>query len=248
MEKIGLQLWSVKELCGEDFAGTLKKVSDIGYDGVEFAGFYDTPARDLKKVLDDLGLCACGSHTSIDLLTGDIDEVIEYNRVIGNEYIICPALPPEMRNSADAWKRTGELFNELGSKCKDNGMKFGYHNHNFEFEKFDGKYGYDILGENTCSDLVLFEIDTYWVEYAGLKSVDYMEKYNNRLELIHIKELKSFEDKKSTEIGNGVMDFGAIAKLAKKYGTKWYIIEQEAFDKPYLQSVAEGYEYLRSIL
>ncbi len=248
MGKIGLQLWSVKGLCAEDFADALKKVSDIGYDGVEFAGFYDMPSEDLKKILDDLGLDACSSHTRINLLKDSFDEVIEYNRVIGNEYIICPYLPDDMRGSADEWKRTAELFNEWGRKCRDNGMKFGYHNHAFEFEKVDGKYGYDILGENTDPGLVLFEIDTYWVEYAGLKSIDFMKKYNDRLDLLHIRELKSFEEKKSTEIGNGVMDFKSITRMAKVFGTEWFIIEQGDFEKPHLQSVTEGYEYLRSIL
>src|SRR5690554_8125760 len=106
MERIGLQLWSVKDACSEDFIGTLKKLSEIGYDGVEFAGFYDTPAKELKKALDEYGLKACGSHTSVSLLKDDLENVIEYNKIIGNEYIICPSLPEEMRNSYDAWIKT----------------------------------------------------------------------------------------------------------------------------------------------
>ncbi|HOJ12092.1 MAG TPA: sugar phosphate isomerase/epimerase [Clostridiales bacterium] len=248
MGKIGLQLYSIKELTQKDFLGTLQQVASIGYDGVEFAGFFDTPAPQLRSVLNAYGLNARGSHTGINLLVKDLEGVIEYNLEIGNPYVICPGLSEEMRNSSDAWKETAELFNNIGSKCKKNGIQFGYHNHAIEFEKFNGEYGYDILAENTDPNLVCLEIDTYWVEYAGLKSIDFMKKYSNRLPLLHIKELKSFSEKESTEIGKGVMNFKEITDLGKKYGTEWYIVEQEHFDIPQLQSIEESLKYLRGII
>lgn len=153
-----------------------------------------------------------------------------------------------MRNSADAWKRTAGLFNEIGMKCKENGVQFGYHNHSIEFQKSDGEYGFDILANNTQSDLVCLEIDTYWIEYTGLKSIDFMKKYPDRLSLLHIKEIKSSEDKKCTEVGKGIIDFKEIIKLGKKYGTIWYIVEQEDFDIPYYQSIEESLKYLKSII
>lgn len=249
MSKIGLQLYSIKELTEKDFLGTLREVGEIGYDGVEFAGFFNTPAKELKKVMDDIGLVPCGSHTAVDLLKEDLDNVIEYNLEINNPYIICPSLPKEMCDSADAYKETAQLFNEIGQKCKDNGLQFGYHNHAFEFEKFDGQYGLDILLSNTDPQLVQMELDTYWVEYAGLKSVDFMNKYSEHFKtLIHIKDMKSLEDKVNTEIGKGVIDFKEIVQVAKDLGIQWYIVEQEAFDIPQLDSIKESLEYLRGIL
>lgn len=249
MGKIGLQLYSIKEFTQNDFLGTLKEIGKIGYDGVEFAGFFDTPAKDLKAVMEDSGLKPCGSHTGIDILQSDLDGVIEYNKAIGNSYIICPGLPEHMRDSADAYKRTAKLFNEIGQKCRANGLKFGYHNHAFEFEKIDGQYGLDILLSNTDPRLVQMELDTYWVEYADLKAVDFMKKYPEHIRsLIHIKDMKSSEDRGNTEIGKGIIDFKEITQVARELGVEWYIVEQEAFDIPQLKSIEESLEYLRGIV
>jgi len=248
MGKIGLQLYSIKELLQNDFFGTIEKVAKIGYDGVEFAGFFNTSAKELKKVLDSNNIVTCGSHTGIDLLINDLDNVIQYNLEIENPYIICPGLPKDMTSSAEAWKKTAELFNNIGAKCKENDIQFGYHNHAHEFNMFEGQYAYDILAENTISNLVCLEIDTFWVEYAGLKSVDFMNKYSNRLPLLHIKEMKSLSEKKNTEIGKGIMDFKEIVNLGKKYGTEWYIVEQEYFEIPQLQSIEDSLTYLKTLI
>lgn len=249
MKKIGLQLFSVKELTQQDFFGTLERIANIGYDGVEFAGFFDAKAPQLHKVLNDLDILACGSHTGIDQLEKDLNRVIDYNLEINNEYIICPGLPTYKRDSYDAYMRLADQFNEIGQKCKDQGLQFGYHNHDFEFEKFNDMYGLDILLSNTESDLVHMELDTFWVEYAGLKSIDFMKKYpKQHSSLIHIKDMKSWDDKISTEVGKGVMDFIEITNVAKELGTKWYIVEQEEFEIPQLESIEISLNYLRDIL
>ena len=249
MAKIGLQLYSIKELTEKDFFGSLEKVAKIGYQGVEFAGFFGAPASELKKVLDDLGIVPCGSHTGIDALEEELNRVIDYNLEIGNQYIICPGLPEHMRDSYDAYLKLADKFNEIGQKCKDQGIQFGYHNHDVEFQKFNGEYGLDILLSNTQPDLVHMELDTFWVEYAGLKSVDFMKKYpKQHSSLIHIKDMKSLDEKISTEVGNGIMDFVEIINLAKELGTKWYIVEQEEFEMPQLESIEKSLEYLNNII
>jgi sugar phosphate isomerase/epimerase len=248
MKNIGLQLYSIKELTGEDFIGTLEKVAKIGYTGVEFAGYFNTSAKDLKNALDTFGLKAAGSHIGINAIVDNLDEVIEYSLQINDPYIICPGLPVNMRDSADAYKRLAELFNKAGEKCKKHGIQFGYHNHDFEFEKFNGEYGLDLLTADTDPDLVHIELDTFWVEYCGLKSVDFINKYKERCSLLHIKDMKSWEEKINTEIGKGVMDFKSITELGKNYNVKWYTVEQEEFDIPQLQSIEESFKYLNSIL
>lgn len=248
MGKIGLQLYSIKELTQKDFLGTLKKVAETGYDGVEFAGYFNTPAKELKKVLNDSGLQPAGSHIGISMLQENLDNVIEYSLEINDPYIICPGIPDEMRNSLDACKRTAELFNKIGIKCRDNGIKFGYHNHSSEFQKHNGEYILDIFAANTESDLMFFELDTFWVEYAGLKSIDFINKYQNRCSILHIKDMKSIEQKINTEIGKGIIDFKEIISLGKKYNTEWYTVEQEEFDIPQLQSIGESLDYLRKIV
>jgi sugar phosphate isomerase/epimerase len=248
MEKIGLQLYSIKELTAVDFIGTLEKVGKLGYDGVEFAGYFNTTSKELKKVLTETGLKAAGSHIGIDDLNKDIDRLIEYSLEIGSPYIICPYLQEEMRNSTDSYKRTSDSFNKIGRKCKESGIKFGYHNHDFEFKKFDGEFGLDLLVKNTEPELMFIELDTFWVEFSDLKSVDFIEKYKERCKILHIKEMKSLTDKKNTEIGKGIMDFKGITGAGKKVGVEWFTVEQESFDIPQLKSVEESLSYLRGIL
>ena len=248
MEKVALQLYSVKELTKKDFLGTLADVAKIGYDGVEFAGYFDTPARKLKQSLDEVGLKAAGSHISIDTLNSELDKAIEYSLEIENPFIICPYLPDNMRNSINAYKRTAEFFNQVGLKCNDNGIAFGYHNHDFEFERFDGVYGLDILVNNTEADLMFVELDTFWVEYMDLKSIDFIEKYKERCSILHIKDMKSLEEKNNIEIGKGIIDFNKIISLGRNYGVKWFTVEQEYFEIPQILSIKESLSYLRKIL
>lgn len=248
MEKIGLQLYSIKELTQQDLLGTLKQVAKIGYDGVEFAGYFNTPAKELKKAMDDLGLMQAGSHLGIDLLMNQLEATLAYSKELGDPYVVCPYLPTEMRNSADACKRTADAFNKIGAKCKEYGMQFYYHNHDFEFEKYDGEHALDIFVNNTDPDHLHIELDTFWVEYVGLRSVDFIKKYGKRCSILHIKDMKSLEDKRNTEIGKGIMDFKEITTLGKSLDVKWFTIEQEEFEGDQLEAVEEGFHYLRSIL
>ena len=243
MKNIGLQLYSIKEISEKNFFGAIKLTADIGYDGIEFAGYFDTPAKELKKVLEDNGVVACGTHTGFEALENEFNRTVEYNLEIDNKYIIIPWIPTEMCNSRDAWLKTAEKMNFMNDKLREQGIKFGYHNHAFEFEKFDESYGYDILAENTSPDLLL-EIDTFWVEYAGKNVVEYVNKYRNRLDLIHIKDMN--DNRISTEIGNGNMDFISIVEAADE--TDWFIVEQEAFSIPMEKSIKISFEYLKGIV
>jgi sugar phosphate isomerase/epimerase len=248
VDKIGLQLYSIQELTQKDFLGTLRSVGEIGYDGVEFAGYFNTPAKVLKKALEEYGLLPAGSHVGIEQLQDRLDKEIDYSLQIGNNIIICPYLPEPMRDSADAYKRTGDLFNTIGDRCRKQGILFGYHNHEFEFEKFDGEYGLDLLVKNTEPGLVDIQLDTFWAEYCGLKSVDFMRKYKERCSLLHIKDMKSNEEKVNTEIGKGIMDFKEIVDLGKELKVKWFTVEQEEFEIPLLESIKVSLKYLRKII
>jgi sugar phosphate isomerase/epimerase len=232
----------------EDFVGSIKKVSEAGYTGVEFAGYYGMESAEVKKILDDSGLITAGSHDSIELLKRDLGRAIDYALEIGNRYIICPYNPEFVHGDADSFRKAARLFNEIGEKCRRSGIRFGYHNHNFEFRMIDGQYGLDILLENTEPGLVFFEIDTYWVQFAGLNPVEVIEKYKERCPLLHIKEMKSHEDKVNTIIGKGVMDFKGIVSTGKKYNVDWYVVEQEYFEDDLVESVKAGCKYLESIL
>ena len=239
---VAVQLYTLRDETSRDFAGTLEKVAEIGYKGVEFAGYGDMNSGKMKTLLDRLGLKAAGSHVGIDLLDKELDAVIDYSLEIGNTYIVCPWAEYA---SKDDYLKSAYAFNKIGEKCKKSGLQFCYHNHAHEFTAFDGEYGLDIIFNNTDPDLVKLELDTYWVQYAGLDPVGYMQKYKNRLPLIHQKDMSAGEDKGFTEVGNGIMDIAAIAKAGKELGSQWFIIEQDICTKLPLESVKISFENLR---
>lgn len=240
MSKIGLQLYSIREIAEKNFFNAIKLTADSGYDGIEFAGFFDTPASELKKFLEEVGITACGSHTAFPVLENEFEKTVEYNLEIGNKYIVIPWIPADMCSSRDAWLGTSERMNVLNCKMKPYGVRLGYHNHAFEFEKFGGVCGYDILADNTADDILL-EIDTFWVAYAGEDPLKYVKKYKNRLDLLHIKDMD--KNKISTEIGSGTLDFSEIISAAEK--TRWFIVEQEEFKIPMEESIKISCAYLK---
>ncbi|MCA1010667.1 sugar phosphate isomerase/epimerase family protein [Halobacillus halophilus] len=224
------------------------KVSEVGYDGVEFAGYFDTPSLELKKTLDNLGLKAAGSHIGIHDLEKNLESTIQYSLEINSPYIICPGLPKQYRNNADSYKRTAELFNKIGETCGEHGLLFGYHNHHVEFEKHGGEYGLDILVDNTERNNLFIEFDTYWAEVCGLKSLDFMEKYEDRCKILHMKDMNDWDDQKNVEVGTGVMNFAAIVERGRAHGIDWYTVEQEEYEQDSLKSVEQSLEYLRGIV
>lgn len=239
---IALQLWSVKEACEDDFFGTLEKVAEMGYDGVEFAGYYGKSASEIKTKLAELGLEVAGSHISKEMLEAKLEDVIVFERELGNKFIICPYADFETKQE---WLSFAEKLREIAKTIQQAGMQFGYHNHAHELEKVDDA----IILENLLGNVpeMIAELDTYWIEYAGVGVIPFIEKYRNRVPLVHIKD-KSKTSKESTIIGEGILDISGYVKTAIASGTKWLIIEQEAFEEDPLTSVAKGYTYLANVL
>ncbi|MBC1369587.1 sugar phosphate isomerase/epimerase [Listeria welshimeri] len=240
--KIALQLWSVKEACEDDFFGTLEKVAEMGYDGVEFAGYYEKSASEIKTKLAELGLEVAGSHISKEMLEEELEDVIVFERELGNKFIICPYADFETKQE---WLSFAEKLREIAKTIQQAGMQFGYHNHAHELEKVDDA----IILENLLGNVpeMIAELDTYWIEYAGVGVIPFIEKYRNCVPLVHIKD-KSKTSKESTIIGEGILDISGYVKTAIASGTKWLIIEQEAFEEDPLTSVAKGYTYLANVL
>ncbi|ASN04603.1 sugar phosphate isomerase/epimerase family protein [Virgibacillus necropolis] len=250
MGNIGLQLYSVRTMAEQGFLGTVRKVADMGYDAVQFAGFFETPADQVKNVLDEKGICVAGSHTPLDLLKGDkLKEAILYNQEIDNDLIICPYLPEEKRNSVESYKRTAEELNKIGQICKENGMIFGYHNHNFEFKNFDGITGFDLLFGNTDPDLVKIELDCFWAVHAGYDAKTIIEKYGDRVVSLHIKDMTEVSgEKKSVEIGSGMLDMNDLLSVAKSQHVDWLVVEQEDFDQDPMASAKINRDNLIDLL
>ncbi|MBH8609339.1 sugar phosphate isomerase/epimerase [Thermoactinomyces sp. CICC 10521] len=250
MCKIALQLWTLNNMAEKDFLGTLRRVADLGYEGVEFAGFFEAPAMAVKKMMEEKKLTAAGSHVPLSEFAPDrIESVFRYHEQIGNRLLVVPWLPQEMRTTADDFKRLAETFNQLGQQCKEAGFMFAYHNHDFEFQKFGGLTGFDILFTETDPQLVKMELDIYWAEYSGFNAVQLMKKYRDSLIALHLKDMKRVNGKAvSTEVGAGSLDIPAIVALANEWNLSWLIVEQEEFDYDPMRSVHQSLAYLQGKL
>lgn len=243
---IGLQLYSVREDCARNLPETLRAVADMGYEGVEFAGYYDYSAEDLRKMLDDLGLRCCGTHTGLPTLLGDAFEATaEFNKTLGNRYLIVPSLPEDRRSSRKAWRETAALFDELAGKADRHGLRVGYHNHHIEFQPLDGEAPWGTFFSNTSPDVVM-QLDTGNCMHGGGDPVEYLERYPGRAVTVHLKEYDAANDK--AVIGEGAVPWQKVFSLCESAGgTEWYIVEQETYAHPPIECVRKCLENLKGM-
>ncbi|MGH2352532.1 MAG: sugar phosphate isomerase/epimerase family protein [Chloroflexota bacterium] len=243
---IALQLYSVREDCARDLPGTLKAVAEMGYEGVEFAGYYDRSAQELRAMLDDLGLQVAGTHTGLrTVLDDELPRTIEFNQTLGNRYLVVPGLPPERRGSRQAWLETAALFNDLAEKAQPAGMRVGYHNHAVEFQPLDGEAPWDTFFGHTRQDVIM-QLDLGNARHGGADPVPYLEKYAGRATTVHLKDYSATNDQ--ALLGEGDIRWEDVFRLCESVGgTKWYIVEQESYAYPPLECVRRCLEQLRKM-
>ena len=243
---IALQLYSVRDDCAGDLSLTLQAVAQMGYEGVEFAGYYDRSAQELREMCDDLGLKVAGTHTGLNTLLGDeLAKTVEFNQILGNRYLIVPGLPEEYRSSQQAWLDTAKLFNDIAEKIADQGMFTGYHNHTVEFEPMNGVLPWDTFGSNTRDDVVM-QIDIGHALRAGANPVSSLERYPGRAKLVHVKEYSATNDK--ALVGEGEVPWDDVFRASESVGgTEWYIVEQESYAHPPIECAERCIENLRKM-
>lgn len=258
INKVGVQLYTVRDLMKDDFDGTIAKVAQIGYKEVEFAGYFGRTGKQVRAVLDKNGLAAPSTHVQYDELDEKFPSVIETSKEIGLSYIICPWIPEELRKSPDIWKQASEKFNKCGEQSKKAGMQFGYHNHWFEFMPVNGKLPYDQLLAACDPHLVKMEMDLCWITVAGGDPIKYFEKYPGRFPLVHVKDVKTmpkvttgggqnFGDSVDlTSVGDGVIDWKKIFAHSQQAGIKHYIVEHDRPKDP-IASITASYNYLSKL-
>jgi sugar phosphate isomerase/epimerase len=248
---IFVQLYSVRDDIGRDFTGTISGVAKAGYAGVETAGysdgkFYGLSPDAFRKAIEASGMQVLSSHTGKSLAE-DIgktdwdavwswwDTAIQVHKAAGMKYIVTASMP-KPRTLADL-KAYCDYFNRIGEKCNAAGLRFGYHNHSFEFSDIEGQMMYDYMLKNTDPSKVFFEMDVYWTVRGGQSPVDYFNNYPGRFELLHIKDNK--------ELGqSGMVGFDAIFKNSDKAGVRYLIVEVEKYDYPPLESIKRSLDYL----
>jgi len=242
-----VQLYCVRDDMKTDPSGTLKKLAEMGYTHVEHANYVDhkfygwTPAE-FKKVLDDLGLKMPSGHTVFGKnhwddakqdFSDDWKKLVENAGYMGQQYVISPSLPESMRSDYDTLMKYMEIFNKCGELCNKAGMRFGYHNHDFEFsQKINDEVLFDLIMKNTDKDKVVLQLDTGNMYIAGALAKDLLAKYPGRYDNIHVKDMiktEGGEGFESTILGKGVLPIREITDMARDQGTTLFVIEQESY-------------------
>jgi sugar phosphate isomerase/epimerase len=258
IDRVGLQLYTVRDLMKADFDGTIAKVAAIGYKEVEFAGYFGRTGQQVRAACDKNGLEPVSTHVQYDELDDKFPSVIETSKTIGLKYIVCPWIPEDLRKSPDIWKQAAAKFNHCGEQSKKAGLQFAYHNHWFEFLPVDGKLPYDALLKECDGNLVKMEMDLCWITAAGGDPLKYFNAYPGRFPLVHVKDLKklpvitaggsqNFGDTVDlTAVGSGIIDWKRIFAQSEKAGIKHYIVEHDKPEVPF-DSITKSYEYLNKL-
>jgi len=243
---VALQLYTVRGDVETDYPGTLKKVAAMGYKAVQGGPNAKHDARSVRRMLDDLGLVSAGNHIGIDMLEKDFNQAVDILKTLGTPFCIVPWMPEDRRKDAAGWIRTAKVMNEIGAKCQAAGLQLRYHNHSFEFNTFDGKYGYDLFFENCDPALVGNEIDTFWVRHGNEDPVAYLKKYAGRLQTIHFKDMGRGPDRPMVPVGTGILEWKKIIAAAKKGGCEFAAVEQDTCDPlPPMEAARISLENLR---
>lgn len=223
---IGLQLFSLRNLCAENFENVLKGISEAGYDGVEFYSFFDIKSSEMKELLKKYNLKAMGTHTNTEILTNDIDGLIDYCRDIDCKHV---AIAIYNADDRDGWLQLCEWMEEWGEKFRENGITFMYHNHDHELKPvYDGETAEEIILKNTSPENVSLELDFYWAARAGLNPVEHLRKNLSRVKILHFKDMADKQEFKMTEVGAGVIEYSKLYDIAVENGFKWVIVEQDS--------------------
>ncbi len=268
--KVGLQLYSVRDCMEKNFFGTLKKVKEIGYDYVEFAGYFNHTAEEVRSMLDELGLICISVHQNPDLFIEEGQKAADYLKTIGAKYSAIPWYGIE-NYKGGKFKGTIEKFKTVSKLLADNGIRLTYHNHDFEFNKIDGEYILEKI-YSEMGDMIEGEVDTCWVKYAGVDPVEFLLKYKGKMKTLHLKDFicskyasgpvyalidkdgkdnpksDSKNDFRFMPVGSGVQDFPAILSAAEEVGIDYVIVEQDqSYETPSLEAARISREYLKSL-
>lgn len=240
----GVQLYTVRDRM-DDVEATLHEVARIGYQEVEFAGYFDHSAKEVKRILEETGLAAPAAHAPLHALENHLSRQIEFAATVGHRYLICAYIPEENRGSLDDYRRFADRFNGWAGECAKAGIQFAFHNHDFEFVEIDGVIPFDILLDRCDPELVKFEIDLFWITKAGKDPLHYFREHPGRFELCHVKDMAP--DGSMTEVGAGTLDFASMFEHVETAGLKHFFVEH---DEPgdSMASIEKSFDGIQALL
>ncbi|MBS6196457.1 MAG: sugar phosphate isomerase/epimerase [Clostridiales bacterium] len=229
---IAVQVYSVRQEAEADFAGTMAKIKEMGYDGVELAGLYGKTPAEIRACLDSVGLKAISAHIPYEEFEKDLEGTVKAYQEIGCEFAGIPWLSEERRYGGEKYEETLSYIPVIAKACREHGMQLMYHNHDFEFAKAeDGRYHLDILYSTLTPEELCVELDTCWAKVAGENPAEYLMKYQGRCPVVHIKDFRKKEEVELLALGEGEQNLEELTDSVVKCGAKWFIIEQD--DHPY---------------
>ena len=249
VKEVGVQLYSVRKEMLEDNIGTLKKLAKLGYNQIESAGsekgyYYGLKPAEIKKVIADLGMKLRSGHVHYD--ENSWQKTIDDAAEAGQEYLIVSSMPSKGQ-TADNYQKVAEAFNKAGEQSKKSNLKFGYHNHDYEFEKAGGKILYEVLVEKTDPAVVHMEMDLGWVVVTGNDPLDFFARYPGRFPLWHLKDMDLVK-KHSVEFGKGGLPIMKILNASKEAGMKYFFIEQEEYASTAFESLEYDIDFLKKLV
>ena len=243
VDRVGLQLYTLRQEMAADFEGTLQKVAELGYKEMQFAGYYGRSPQQVRDLLQQLGLSSPAAHVGLNLIREDLRKQIDIALEIGQSYIVVPSVPQDERMVAH-FEDHAKALNEAGERCKEAGLKLAYHNHSFEFESQGGRTGYGQLLDLTDPELVSFELDLYWAVNANINPITLFRDNPGRFPMVHVKDRDSAGE--MTDVGRGEIDFAEIFSHSQIAGIKHYFVEHD-FPEDGLDSVAYSINSLNNI-
>ena len=258
IDRLGLQLYTVRTEMAKDFAGTLAKVAAAGYQEVEFAGYFDQDPKKVRAVLDRHKLTAPSAHIDYPTVQSKLDQAIDAAHAIGHKFLVNPWIDEEMRKQPDIWQRVAATFNKAGETCKKAGIQFAYHNHHFEFVPVNGVMPFDLLLKECDANLVKMELDLCWITVARKDPLAYFERYPGRFPLVHVKGLKKIPDGAApvpfdqaipniTDVGaNDLVDWKRIFAKSSQAGIRHYFVEHDQPPSPF-DSIQTSATYLHQL-
>jgi sugar phosphate isomerase/epimerase len=236
---LAAQLYTLRDFLKtpEDIARSMPRVAALGYRAVQLSGLGPMEPRALKKILDDAGLAVCATHVGYEKLRDDLDAVAEEHRILGCDYIAIGGLPNDYRN-AEGYARFAKDASEVARRMKQRGLTFGYHNHSFELEKFNGRTGLEILFSESDPGVFTGEIDTYWIQHGGGDPAAWIQRMAGRCPCIHVKDMEMRgREQLFSEVGEGNLNWPAIMAASKEAGVRWYIVEQDRCQRDPFESL-----------
>jgi len=249
LDEIGLITNTLGNKLEEDYEKTLEEVAEIGFDLLEFGGYYGPSKQSFLNLLKNLGIKPIAGGTSMDPLLKEPEKHIEEQLSMNKKYLVCywPWLSSAENLTTDECKQAAENLNKVGEKCKKAGIRFAFHNHDMEFKPTpEGDLPFDILLQNTEPDLVTTQIDLYWIKKGGSDPIAYFEKYPGRFELCHVKDMDDTPKRDFACAGSGIIDFPKIFAKSETAGIKHYIVEHDDPANP-MECVRNSYNYLAGV-